>query len=173
MTTTWKGTTSTDSVVAARVVTEASARRSSLALADTGWDVASTGQPYIDAEFAVTEGTWMSVDVSPDGSTLVFDLLGDIYRIPALEVMFRRLVNDAVRSDTKAMKLLLSLVDRYAETTEAKVQLGELLLSECHRELDVGRGYSVLIPGVRDVELLSPVNHDRRSRAGNPVEAIF
>src|SRR5438876_1497545 len=56
---------------------------SSLALADTGWDVASTGQPYIDAEFAVTEGTWMSVDVSPDGSTLVFDLLGDIYRIPA------------------------------------------------------------------------------------------
>ncbi|MBO6793935.1 MAG: PD40 domain-containing protein [Balneolaceae bacterium] len=33
-------------------------------------------------EFTTTEGTWMSVDVSPDGSTIAFDLLGDIYTIP-------------------------------------------------------------------------------------------
>ncbi len=30
-------------------------------------------------EFETREGTWISVDVSPDGSTLVFDLLGDLY----------------------------------------------------------------------------------------------
>ena len=35
-----------------------------------------------------------------------------------------------MRSDAKAMKLLLALVDRYAETTEAKVQLGELLAED-------------------------------------------
>ncbi|HLU25324.1 MAG TPA: amidohydrolase family protein, partial [Longimicrobiales bacterium] len=29
-----------------------------------------------------TRGTWMSVDVSPDGKTIVFDLLGDIYLLP-------------------------------------------------------------------------------------------
>ena len=52
-------------------------------LADPAWDVANTGQPYHDVEFTVSEGSWMSVDVSPDGSTLVFDLLGDIYRLPA------------------------------------------------------------------------------------------
>ncbi len=32
-------------------------------------------------EFEVDEGTWMSLDVSPDGKTLVFDLLGDIYTL--------------------------------------------------------------------------------------------
>ena len=28
------------------------------------------------------QGTWMSIDVHPDGSKLVFDLLGDIYELP-------------------------------------------------------------------------------------------
>ena len=29
-----------------------------------------------------TEGTWMNVDVSPDGSRVAFDMLGDIYVMP-------------------------------------------------------------------------------------------
>src|SRR5688572_10549620 len=32
--------------------------------------------------FTTTEGTRMSVDVSPDGERLVFDLLGDLYTLP-------------------------------------------------------------------------------------------
>jgi len=33
--------------------------------------------------FTTTEGTWVSLDVSPDGLTIVFELLGDIYTMPA------------------------------------------------------------------------------------------
>lgn len=33
-------------------------------------------------EFTTDEGTWMSLDVSPDGKTIAFDLLGDIYTMP-------------------------------------------------------------------------------------------
>jgi len=59
----------------------------SLCLASTpasaAWDITNTGQPYKDISFTTTEGTWMSLDVSPDGKTIVFDLLGDIYAIPA------------------------------------------------------------------------------------------
>ncbi|MDH3492699.1 MAG: amidohydrolase, partial [Acidobacteriota bacterium] len=33
-------------------------------------------------EFTTEEGTWMTVDISPDSRTLIFDLLGDIYSFP-------------------------------------------------------------------------------------------
>jgi Tol biopolymer transport system component len=49
----------------------------------TPWDVTDTGQPQRMVRFTVTEGTWMSVTVSPDGETIIFDLLGDIYAIPS------------------------------------------------------------------------------------------
>jgi Tol biopolymer transport system component/predicted amidohydrolase len=32
--------------------------------------------------FSTDEGTWMSLDVTPDGKSIFFDLLGDIYRLP-------------------------------------------------------------------------------------------
>lgn len=49
------------------------------------WDVTNPslgGVPYSDVEFTTSEGTWMCLDISPDGKTIVFDMLGDIYTMP-------------------------------------------------------------------------------------------
>ncbi len=39
-------------------------------------------EPARWARFTATEGTWISLDVSPDGETIAFDLLGDLYSMP-------------------------------------------------------------------------------------------
>ncbi|MEZ4774309.1 MAG: amidohydrolase family protein [Bacteroidia bacterium] len=46
------------------------------------WDVAATHGPAHELRFTASEGTWMNLDVSPDGKEIVFDLLGDIYILP-------------------------------------------------------------------------------------------
>ncbi|HUQ82258.1 MAG TPA: hypothetical protein VM076_13995, partial [Gemmatimonadaceae bacterium] len=47
------------------------------------WDVTQARGKTRDIDFTTSEGTWMSVDISPDGQFIVFDLLGHIYRMPA------------------------------------------------------------------------------------------
>ncbi|MBI5432460.1 MAG: PD40 domain-containing protein [Planctomycetes bacterium] len=46
------------------------------------WDVTKAPEGSHDVALDIDEGTWMSVDVSPDGKELVFDLLGDLYVLP-------------------------------------------------------------------------------------------
>jgi imidazolonepropionase-like amidohydrolase/Tol biopolymer transport system component len=50
--------------------------------AEDEWVVSEVHGPSSTVTIDVTEGTWLSVDVSPDGRTVVFDLLGDLYTVP-------------------------------------------------------------------------------------------
>ena len=48
------------------------------------WDVNNPHKDWGYKTFNLNtdEGTWMNLDISPDGKTIVFDMLGDIYTMP-------------------------------------------------------------------------------------------
>ncbi len=47
------------------------------------WDIsAPPGFTFSDVPIDVSEGSWIDLDVSPDGRTIAFALLGDIYTMP-------------------------------------------------------------------------------------------
>jgi Tol biopolymer transport system component/imidazolonepropionase-like amidohydrolase len=46
------------------------------------WDVRSDQYHTREIEIDTNETTWSNVTVSPDGKTMVFDMLGDIYSVP-------------------------------------------------------------------------------------------
>ena len=49
---------------------------------DDKWDINNPVAPFKETTIETDEGTWMNLDVSPDGQTIVFDMLGDIYSLP-------------------------------------------------------------------------------------------
>jgi imidazolonepropionase-like amidohydrolase/Tol biopolymer transport system component len=49
---------------------------------DKKWDVSTPVLPFTEVSITSDEGTWMSLDVSSDGTLIVFDMLGDIYTLP-------------------------------------------------------------------------------------------
>lgn len=49
---------------------------------DKKWDVNAAHGPTKTVKFTTDEGTWLDLDVSPDGKTIVFSLLGDLYTLP-------------------------------------------------------------------------------------------
>src|SRR5258708_26080147 len=39
-------------------------------------------KPDRKLNFSTDEGTWLALDVAPDGKSLIFELLGDLYTLP-------------------------------------------------------------------------------------------
>lgn len=69
--------------MAAPLWAQAAAPSSAPAAEKPKWDVnAPPGATVTQVPIDVTQGSWLDVDVSPDGRTLAFSLLGDIYTLP-------------------------------------------------------------------------------------------
>ncbi len=73
------------------VAGSAAATRAALQQQDAARDTTKNGkkkkkdlplEPARTISFTTTRGTWLSLDVSPDGRTIVFDMLGDLYTLP-------------------------------------------------------------------------------------------
>ena len=58
------------------------------------WSVNDPQGNFTTAKIDVRSGTWMNVDLSPDGKTIVFDLLGDIYTMPSTGGEAKALMTD-------------------------------------------------------------------------------
>jgi hypothetical protein len=104
-------------------------------------DEVGYGRPPIATRFAA--GNRANPNGRPRGSRSVGAILRDIMRqkiavsehgktrrISTLEGTLRRLANDAIRGDLASVKLLISLVDRYADSTVAASRLNDLLAED-------------------------------------------
>lgn len=72
-------------LVAALIVASPVAAQQDTAKARPDSSARPEGLPLVptrNVTFTTHEGTWMSTDVSPDGRTIVFDLVGDLYTLP-------------------------------------------------------------------------------------------
>src|SRR5690606_19119496 len=58
------------------------------------WDVNAPQGQFETVNINVIKGSWMNISVSPDGKTLAFDLLGDIYTMPISGGEATRLTSD-------------------------------------------------------------------------------
>lgn len=60
---------------------------------DKKWDVNNPPGEKVMIDINSNNGTWMNVDVSPDGRLIVFDLLGDIYTMPMTGGVAKNITN--------------------------------------------------------------------------------
>ncbi|MBU2277267.1 MAG: amidohydrolase, partial [Gammaproteobacteria bacterium] len=58
------------------------------------WNVNKPQGEFKTIDIKTQTGTWMNLDISPDGKTVVFDLLGDLYTMPISGGTPKQLTND-------------------------------------------------------------------------------
>lgn len=102
--------------------------------------------PGRELAFEATEGTWMSLDVSPDGETLVFDLLGDLYTLPLAGGTATRITSG----------MALDVQPRFSPDGERVVFVSDRTGREQVWIVDLATGDTTQVTRGRGADVLSP-----------------
>ena len=91
-------------------------------------------KPTKDISFSTNEGTWMNIDVSPDGKYIVFDLLGDLYLLSirggkAKQITYGMALDTQPRFSPDGSKILFTS-DRDGAENIWVLNLGTALISK-------------------------------------------
>lgn len=109
----------------------------------------ATTQLFADSrrvQFSTDEGTWMSLDVSPDASSIVFELVGDLYVMPMSGGKARRLTDGAA----------FDAQPRYSPDGRTIVFVSDRTGAENLWALDVASGAAKAITQERGAFFISP-----------------
>jgi Tol biopolymer transport system component len=127
-------------------------------LAGLGGSAAAQRPAVIDAEsasklplrttrtvsFTTTEGTWMALDVSPDGRQIIFDLLGDLYVMPITGGDATRLTSgpewEVMPRYSRDGREIVFISDRDGTDNIWTMELATGKLQQVTREVDVNLG---------------------------------
>ncbi|HEY4150731.1 MAG TPA: amidohydrolase family protein [Chitinophagaceae bacterium] len=97
--------------------------------------------------FTTTEGSHMNLDISPDGKTLIFDLLGDIYRLPVTGGRARQLTRGMALNrkptwshDGRMIAYLSDATGAFHVTVMNAQQTFHTTLAESQNEILLGQG---------------------------------
>ena len=89
---------------------------------DTKWDVNDPPGTEREISLDVRTGTWMSVDVSPDGHEILFDLLGDLYVMPVTGGEARAITSGRYHVNFEDIRALAHPVMRHRVLTNFHAQ---------------------------------------------------
>ncbi|MGH9318776.1 MAG: hypothetical protein ACRD3V_02665 [Vicinamibacteria bacterium] len=70
------------------------------------WNVEEPFGPTSPLEFETDEGTWINLDVSPDGKRIVFDILGDLCLMPMVVLNANPL--DDIRNSEQVSQVMVN-----------------------------------------------------------------
>ncbi|NNL29769.1 MAG: amidohydrolase, partial [Gemmatimonadetes bacterium] len=103
-------------------------------------------EPGRELVFDATEGSWMSLDISPDGQTLVFDLLGDLYTLPVAGGTATRVTSG----------MAVDVQPRFSPDGEQVVFVSDRSGREQVWTLEVATGDTAQVTRGRGADVLSP-----------------
>ncbi|KDQ18538.1 hypothetical protein BOTBODRAFT_52531 [Botryobasidium botryosum FD-172 SS1] len=122
------------------------------------WDISTDYEYARKVEYEVTEGTWLRLDVHPKSGEIVFDMLGDLYCLPASEKM-----QQSRDEPYRAHPILLGIPH---DSDPRFSPSGDRLVFRSDAELGVENIWVIPWTGCADMNLRKGTRHDKTEYVG-------